>query len=70
MILVGCSNAGDQCAPIATMPVAYRSEAGCLAARADIVAASSGLGYDRVIANCRRQTSAGPEKFDARAKTA
>ena len=55
MILMGCTNGAHQCAPIATMPVAYQSEASCIAARADIVAASGGLGYDRVIANCRRQ---------------
>ena len=67
MTLIGCTTGGHQCAPIATLPVAYQSEVSCLAARADIVAASSGLGYDRVIANCRRQGPARPEKLNAKA---
>ena len=54
MVLIGCAQ-GQQCAPITTLPVAYANEAGCLDARAEIVAASSDLGFDRVIAECRRQ---------------
>lgn len=69
MILVGCTNGGTQCAPIATMPVAYQSEVSCLAARADIVAVSAGLGYDRVIANCHRKGPARPERLNAKAST-
>ena len=49
MVLIGCAQ-GQQCAPIATLPVAYRNEALCLAARGDIVAASSDLSDDRVFA--------------------
>ena len=69
MTLVGCTNGGVQCAPIATMPVAYQSEASCSAARADIIAATSGLGYDRIIADCRRQSSTGSERLSMKAST-
>jgi len=69
MILVGCTNGGTQCAPISTLPVAYQSEVSCLAARAEIIAASAGLGYDKVIANCRRQGAAGPQRLNAKAST-
>lgn len=58
MVLIGCAQGGVQCAPIATMPVAFRDQASCLEARADMVAASSGLGYARVTAECRRQGKA------------
>lgn len=68
MILLGCTN-GGQCAPISTLPVAYQSEALCLADRADIVAASSGFGYDRVIADCRMQGAAGTRRDDAKASS-
>lgn len=64
MVLIGCAQ-GNACTPIATLPAAYSNEAQCLAARAEIVAASSGAGFDRVFAECRarahsRQTSAAP----------
>ncbi len=65
MVLIGCSNGGQQCTPIATLPSAYRSEATCLGARAEIVAASSELGFDRVIAECRPR-SGGPRNAAAR----
>lgn len=57
MVLIGCAQ-GEQCAPIATMPVAYRNEATCLDARAEMVAATAELGYVRVIAECRPQAPA------------
>ena len=41
-----------------TLPVAYQSEASCLADRSGIVAASSGLGYGRLYAECREQARA------------
>ena len=69
MILLGCTNGGNQCAPISTLPVAYQSEALCLAARADMVAASTGLGYDRVVANCRRQDPVSPRRLVAKANS-
>ena len=55
MILIGCAQGGTQCAPIATMPVAFRNQASCLEARADMVAASTDLGYAQVTAECRQQ---------------
>lgn len=67
MVLIGCGQGGGQCETVATMPVAYRSESACLDSRADIVAASSGLGYARVIAECRVMTPAAPRKVDVRA---
>lgn len=69
MILLGCTNGGNQCAPISTLPVAYQSEALCLAARADMVAASTGLGYERVIADCRSQGPAGSRREGAKASS-
>jgi hypothetical protein len=69
MILLGCTDGGIQCAPISTLPVAYQSEALCLAARADMVAATTGLGYGRVIADCRRQDSVSPRRLVAKAST-
>jgi len=58
MVLIGCAQ-GQQCAPVMTMPIAYRSEASCLAERADILAASEGLGYDRLFAECRKRSANG-----------
>ena len=66
MVLIGCSQGASSCAPIATMPVAYASEASCLDARADILSLSSGLGYARVIAECRPHGSAAPRKANLR----
>jgi hypothetical protein len=64
MVLSGCAQ-GQNCAPIATLPVAYRSEASCLAARGDIVAASAELGFDRVIAECRPHAPTASRKGEA-----
>ncbi len=55
MVLIGCAQGGVQCSPIATMPVAFRNQASCLEARAEMVAASTGLGYAQVTAECRQQ---------------
>ena len=57
MVLIGCAS-GQECAPVMTLPVAYQSEASCLADRSGIVAASSGLGYGRLYAECREQARA------------
>ena len=56
MVVIGCSQA-EQCAPVMTLPVAYRSEASCLADRGDIVSALTGDGLARVFAECRKQPS-------------
>ena len=53
MVLIGCASGGQSCEAIATLPVAYRSQATCLAARASIITASGDLGYARVVAECR-----------------
>lgn len=66
MVLIGCAQGGDQCTPIATMPIAYRSAASCMSARSEMVAATSDLGYDRVVAECRPQATA-PRKIAAKA---
>ena len=65
MVLIGCAP-GAQCAPIATMPVAYRSQTTCLDARAEIVAATAGLGYGKITAECRPQPHA-PREAAAKA---
>jgi hypothetical protein len=67
MVLVGCAQ-GQQCATIATLPVAYRDETGCLAARSEMVAASSDLGFERVFAECRKQARAGSRQASVRAE--
>ena len=58
MVVIGCSQ-NQSCAPVMTLPVAYRTEATCLADRSDIVSALSGDGYARVFAECRKQPSKG-----------
>lgn len=55
MVLIGCPQGAAGCAPIATMPVAYASEASCLQARADILSVSQNMGFARVTAECRPQ---------------
>lgn len=57
MVLFGCAQGPAACEAIATMPVAYASEASCLQAREDILSASPNLGFARVVAECRRQES-------------
>lgn len=53
MVLIGCSQSGSQCESIATLPVAYASMSSCLAARSEILSASSDLGYGSIRAECR-----------------
>lgn len=53
MVLMGCGQGDLPCERIATLPVAYSSQASCLAARPEILAASTGLGFARVEAECR-----------------
>jgi hypothetical protein len=67
MVLIGCTE-GQVCAPVTTLPIAYPTEARCLAQRSDMVSALDGLGYDRVIAECRSQGAAKPAS--ARSKAA
>ena len=67
MVLIGCAN-GQECAQVMTLPVAYQSESSCLAARSEIVAASEGLGYDRVFAECRDQSRPGKHRTSLRDK--
>lgn len=55
MVLIGCSQGPTSCETIATMPVAYVSEASCLGSRSEILSLSAELGYARVIADCRPQ---------------
>ncbi len=64
MVLIGCAQ-GQTCTPVMTLPVAYRSKASCLADRTDMVEASSGLGYQRLFAECREQ--ARPNKLQTSA---
>ena len=53
MVLMGCGQNALECERIATLPVAYQSQASCLAARPEILAASTDLGFARVEAECR-----------------
>ena len=64
MVLIGCGPGATACEPIATLPVAYASQAACLGARGDILAASAGLGT--MIAECRPAASAAA-RLDAKA---
>lgn len=69
MVLMGCGSGQVSCAPIATLPVAYASEASCLQSRGEILRASGDLGYGRVVAECRRNGAISPASasFDVRA---
>lgn len=67
MVLIGCAQ-GQTCAPVMTLPVAYRSKASCLADRTDMVAASDGLGYERLFAECREQSRVNKLQTSARRK--
>jgi hypothetical protein len=62
MILMGCSQNATSCETIATMPVAYASEASCRSSSSEILAASPSLGYARVYADCRPQSPATSSK--------
>jgi len=53
MVLMGCASGGSQCEPVTTLPVAYASQASCLTARADVVAATGNLGFATVRAECK-----------------
>lgn len=55
MVLLNCGPNAGTCEAIATMPVAYPSEATCLGARAEIVSAIRESGFARVRADCRPQ---------------
>ena len=57
MVVLGCGQPADACTPLGTMPVAYASEGSCIEARSDIVSLHSGLGFARVIAECRPRDS-------------
>lgn len=56
MVLIGCSQNASQCESVATLPVAYASMSSCLAARSEILSATSDLGYASVKAECRTST--------------
>ena len=66
MVLIGCSQGSGPCETIATMPVAYVSEASCLGSRSEILSLTSDLGYARVTADCRPQASAVSRNSDVR----
>lgn len=68
MVLIGCGT-GQDCAPVATMPVAYRSQASCLADRSSIIAASSDLGFQRLIAECHERPKAALKRARADSTT-
>ena len=65
MVLFGCAGTQD-CAAIATMPVAYRSKAACVADQTNILSATGDLGYRRVFAECREQGRTSMRKVGAR----
>lgn len=66
MVLIGCAPNATSCEPIATLPVAYASEASCLDARSEILSVSGKLGYSRVIAKCSPQGGRTPHKAHLR----
>jgi hypothetical protein len=55
MTLLGCAQGGASCTPVMTLPMAYASEARCLADRSTMSAAVTG--YPAVEARCAAKTN-------------
>lgn len=51
--ILGCADGGAQCAPVATVPTQYRTEAACAAGTSDALLANSDLDFPTLLAECR-----------------
>jgi len=55
--ILGCADGSVQCAPAATIPTHYSSEAACAAAAPAALVANSDLDFPTLRAECRRSTA-------------
>lgn len=51
--ILGCGDGSVQCAPVATVPTQYQSEAACAAATQDALMRNSDLDFPTLVAQCR-----------------
>ncbi|MBA2466698.1 MAG: hypothetical protein H0V46_03735 [Sphingomonas sp.] len=52
--IFGCADGSTACAPVATVPTHYVSEAACSAATGDALLANSDLDFPSLTAECRK----------------
>ena len=52
--ILGCGDGQIQCAPVATVPTHFKSEAACAAATREALIANSDLDFPTLVARCRR----------------
>jgi hypothetical protein len=52
--ILGCGDGSVQCAPVATVPTEYTSEAECSAATQDVLLKNSDLDFPTLVAQCRK----------------
>ena len=52
--IFGCADGSAACAPVATVPTHYSSQAACSAATGDALIANSDLDFPTLSAECRR----------------
>lgn len=55
--ILGCADGSVHCAPAATIPIHYSSEADCAAAAPAALVANSDLDFPTLRAECRRSTA-------------
>ena len=61
--ILGCADGGTGCAPVATVPTHYASEAACSAAAPEALIDNSDLDFPTLVAECRpAATSAADER--------
>ena len=51
--ILGCADGGAQCAPVATVPTQYRTEAACAAGTSEALLANSDFDFPTIVAECR-----------------
>ena len=51
--ILGCADGGANCAPVATVPTHYASQAACSAATGDALLRNSDLDFPTLVAECR-----------------
>ena len=52
--ILGCGDGSVQCAPVATVPTEYTSEAECSAATQDVLMRNSDLDFPTLVAQCKK----------------
>lgn len=65
--ILGCADGSVACQPVATLSTRYESQAMCVAATADALAANSDLDFPTLLAECRpakaKASAVKPEKL-------